>query len=157
MTLNDRSSAAGPPSVAVAAAEADIAVARRNLDSAIAALRRELVLPIAAVAASAALFDDASVRKLREFVRHNALPLGLVGLGAAWLAVENRGAFTEFASGYAQEFVQEARRLGTSAAGAALSAAHDEIGWPTDDPMAGESASALSVGPASGEPHPDQT
>jgi len=64
-----------PESAAVAEAEAEIAETRRKLDAAIAALRRDLALPIAAVLATAALLDEAGEgAQLRDFVRRNALP-----------------------------------------------------------------------------------
>jgi hypothetical protein len=135
MTANGQAPSDPPDSAAVAAAEAEIAETRRKLDAAIAALRRDLALPIAAVVATAALLDEAGEgAQLRDFVRRNALPLGLIGLGAAWLAVQNRGILGTLGGSYAREFLERARELGKSAAEAALSAALEEIGRPPDEP-----------------------
>jgi hypothetical protein len=125
-----------PASAAIAAAEAEIAQTRRNLDAAIAALRREFALPIAAVMATALLVDEAGGEgaQLHDFVRRNAFPLGLIGLGAAWLAVENRGSLGTLGGSWAREFLERARALGKSAAEAALTAALEEIGRPAGKP-----------------------
>ena len=146
-----------PQSDAVAAAEAEIAETRRKLDAAIAVLRRDLALPIAAVMATAALLEEAGEgAQLRDFVRRNALPLGLIGLGAAWLAVQNRDALATLGGSYAREFLERARVLGKSAAEAALSAALEEIGRPPGEPPEGEPDSPPAAR-AGREPDQDQT
>ena len=145
-----------PESAAVAEAEAEIAETRRKLDAAIAALRRDLALPIAAVLATAALLDEAGEgAQLRDFVRRNALPLGLIGLGAAWLAVQNRAILGTLGGSYAREFLERARVLGKSAAEAALSAALEEIGGPPGEPPEGE-PEPPPVARAGREPDQDQ-
>jgi hypothetical protein len=137
-----------PESAAVAAAEAEIAETRRKLDAAIAVLRRDLALPIAAVVATAALLDEAGDgAQLRDFVRRNAFPLGLIGLGAAWLALQNRGALGTLGGSYAREFLERARVLGKNAAEAALSAALEEIERPAGEPPENGSQSAPSDTP----------
>jgi hypothetical protein len=148
-----------PESAAVAEAEAEIAETRRKLDAAIAALRRDLALPIAAVMATAALLDEVGEgAQLRDFVRRNALPLGLIGLGAAWLAVQNRGNLGALGGSYAREFLERARVLGKSAAEAALSAALEEIGRPPGEPPESGSGSAPADTPPAARPgrEPDQ-
>ena len=149
-------------SAAVAAVEAEIAETRRKLDAAIATLRRDLVLPIAAVMATAALLDEAGEgAQLRDFLRRNAFPLGLIGLGAAWLAVQNRGALGTLGGSYARQFLERARVLGKSAAEAALSAALEEIGRPPGEPPEGGSEAAPTDTPpvtrAVRAPDQDQT
>jgi hypothetical protein len=145
-----------PESAAVAAAEAEIAETRRKLDAAIAALRHDLALPIAAVLATAALLDEAGEgAQLRDFVRRNALPIGLIGLGAAWLAVQNRAILGTLGGSYAREFLERARVLGKSAAEAALSAALEEIGGPPGEPPEGGSEPP-PVARAVREPDQDQ-
>ena len=153
--LSDPPAPSDPPaSAAVAAAEAEIAETRRKLDATIAALRRDLALPIAAVMATAALLEEAGEgAQLRDFVRRNALPLGLIGLGAAWLAVQNRGALGTLGSSYAREFLEQARVLGKSAAEAALSAALEELGRPAGDPPDSGAAAAPTEARAAREPH----
>ena len=146
-----------PESAGVAEAEAEIAETRRKLDAAIAALSQDLALPIAAVMATAALLDEAGEgAQLRDFVRRNAFPLGLIGLGAAWLAVQNRGSLGTLGGSYVREFLDRARVLGKSAAEAALTAALEEIGRPP-----GEASEAGSISPpaarAGREPDRDQT
>lgn len=158
MTAPGQSPSDPPASAAIAAAESEIAETRRNLDAALAALRRELALPIAAVMATAALIDEAGEgAQLHDFVRRNALPLGLIGLGAAWLAVENRGALGTFGGSWAREFLERARALGKSVAEAALNAALEEIGKPAPEPPASgpdlEPTEAASVGLAVRQPH----
>jgi hypothetical protein len=124
-----------PRSDAVAAAEAEIAQTRRNLAAALAGLRRELAVPIVAVKATAALFEEAAQgTQLRDFVRRNALSLGLIGLGAVWLAVQNRGTLGTLGGSWAREVVEGPRALANSAAKAALSAALQELGRPTAEP-----------------------
>jgi hypothetical protein len=146
-----------PQSAAIAAAEAEIAETRRKLDAAIAALRHDLALPIAAVLATAALLDEAGEgAQLRDFVRRNALPLGLIGLGAAWLALHNRGTLGTLGGSYVREFLERARVLGKSAAEAALAAALEEIGRPPGEPPEGESQSPPPAR-AGREPDQDQT
>jgi hypothetical protein len=162
MTVRDEAPLGPPPSAAIAAAEREIAETRRNLDAALEALRRELALPIAAVRASAALLDDAGQRaQLLDFVRRNALPLGLIGIGAAWLAVENRGILGTLGNAYAREFLERARTLGKSAAEAALSAALDEIAGPADGShQPGAQAAPKAVAEAArtpGDADPDHT
>jgi hypothetical protein len=162
MTANGQAPSDPPDSAAVAAAEAEIAETRRKLDAAIAALRRDLALPIAAVVATAALLDEAGEgAQLRDFVRRNALPLGLIGLGAAWLAVQNRGILGTLGGSYAREFLERARELGKSAAEAALSAALEEIGRPPDEPpedgAQSAPADASPLAHAAREPAQDQT
>jgi hypothetical protein len=133
MSVQDEAPVGSPPSAKIAAAEREIAETRRNLDAALEALRRELALPIAAVRASTALLDEAcQPAQLLDFVRRNALPLGLIGMGAAWLAVENRETLGTLGSAYTREFLERARALGKSAGEAALSAALDEIAGPAD-------------------------
>jgi hypothetical protein len=133
MTVHDEAPLGPPPSAEIAAAEREIAETRGNLDAALEALRRELALPIAAVKASAALLDEAGQpAQLLDFARRNALPLGLIGMGAAWLAVENREMLGTIGSAYTREFLERARALGKSAAKAALSAALDEVAGPAD-------------------------
>ena len=149
MTMPGQTLTSPPPSAAVAAAEAEIAETRRNLDAALDALRRDLALPIAAVMASAALLGEGGEGVLlRDFMRRNALPLGLIGMGAAWLAVENRGTLGALGRSCAREFLERARALGRDAAEAALSVALDEIGGP-----AGE-ARQTGGEAAPGEPSP---
>lgn len=136
MTPADEPPSDPPPSRAVAAAEAEIARTRRDLDAALAELRRELAVPIAVVRATAALFDEAAQgARLRDFVRSNALPLGLIGLGAVWLAVQNRGAFGTLSGAWAKEFLEGSRALARSAATAALSAALQELERPAAEPL----------------------
>jgi hypothetical protein len=157
MTATGQAPSDPPQSAAVAAAEAEIAETRRKLDSAIAVLSQDLALPIAAVMATAALLDEAGEgAQLRDFVRRNALPLGLIGLGAAWLAVQNRGTLGALGSSYVREFLERARVLGKSAAEAALSAALEEIGRPPGEPTEGGSQSP-SAARAGREPDQDQT
>jgi hypothetical protein len=135
MTVHDEAPLGPPPSAEIAAAEREIAETRHNLHAALEALRRELALPIAAVRASTALLDEVcQPAQLLDFVRRNALPLGLIGMGAAWLAVENRETLGTLGSAYTREFLERARALGKSAAAAALSAALDEIGRPAAEP-----------------------
>jgi len=162
MTATGRAPSDPPESAAVAAAEAEIAEIRRKLDAAIAALRRDLALPIAAVMATAALLDEVGEgAQLRDFVRRNALPLGLIGLGAAWLAVQNRGILGTLGGSYAREFLERARVLGKSAAEAALSAALEEIGGPQGEPPEDGSGSVPTDTPpaarAGRDPDRDQT
>ena len=146
-----------PESAAIAAAEAEIAETRRKLDAAIAVLSQDLALPIAAVMATAAILDEVGEgAQLRDFVRRNALPLGLIGLGAAWLAVHNRGTLGTLGGSYVREFIERARVLGKSAAEAALSAALEEIGSPPGEPPEGESQSSPAAR-AGREPDRDQT
>jgi hypothetical protein len=127
----------GPPrSDAVAAAEAEIAQTRRNLDEALASLRRELAVPIAAVKTTATLFEEAAQgARLRDFGRRNALSLGLIGLGAVWLAVQNRGTLGALGGAWAREFLGGPRALANSAAKAALSAALFELERPAAEPL----------------------
>jgi hypothetical protein len=150
MTPADEPPSDPPPSRAVAAAEAEIAQTRRDLDAALAELRRELAVPIAAVRATAALFEEAAQgARLRDFVRSNALPLGLIGLGAVWLAVQNRGALGTLGTlsgAWAREFLEGSRALASSAATAALSAALQELERPA--PEAVESAPQPAPAPA---------
>jgi hypothetical protein len=136
MTPADEPPADPPPSRAVAAAEAEIAQTRRDLVAALAELQRELAVPIAAVRATAALFEEAGQgARLRDFVRSNALPLGLIGLGAVWLAVQNRGALGTLSGAWAKEFLEGSRALASSAATAALSAALQELERPAAEPL----------------------
>lgn len=82
MTTADRARPSPPD--AVAAAEADIEKMRRQLDLALSSIRRELSLPIAAAAGMATLLDRAvDAERLRDFLRRNAAPLGIIALGAA--------------------------------------------------------------------------
>src|SRR5204863_3635417 len=99
--------------------------------------------------ASAALFGEGGEGLLlRDFMRRNALPLGLIGLGAAWLAVENRGTLSAFGSTCAREFLERARALGRDAAEVALSVALNEIGGPAG------AARDTGTGVAPAEPSP---
>jgi hypothetical protein len=135
MTQADEPSSDPPRSEAVAAAEAEIAKTRRNLDAVLADLQRELAVPIAAVKATAALFEEAAQgAQVRDFMRRNALPLGLIGLGAAWLAVQNRGVLGALGSAWAREFLEGPRAFANSAAKAALSAVLQELGSPAPEP-----------------------
>ena len=157
MTTTRQRPSDAPESAAIAAAEAEIAETRRKLDAAIAVLSQDLALPIAAVMATAALLDEVGEgAQLRDFVRRNALPLGLIGLGAAWLAVHNRGTLGTLGSSYVREFLERARVLGKSAAEAALTAALGEIGSPPGEASEGESQSP-SAARAGREPDRDQT
>ncbi len=123
-----------PPSEAVAAAEAAIAATRRQLDTALADLHRDLALPVAAVIGAAALFEQAGdARQLGTFLRRNALPLALIAVGAAWLGVQNRSTLGELGGSYARDFLDRARALVTRVGEAALSAASEAIGRPHPD------------------------
>jgi hypothetical protein len=113
----------------VAAAEAEIEATRRRLDQALTTLRQDLALPIAVVAGAAAILHGSSdATPLREFLRHNAVPLGIIALGTGWLAVQNRDRIANLAGAYGGELLEKARSVGTRMAEAALSAAIDEIG-----------------------------
>jgi hypothetical protein len=113
------------PSARVAAAEAEIAETRRRLDLALAAVRRELALPRAAVLAATAVLDRAGgAKELVPFIRRHAVPFGLMALGAAWLAMQGR-APREAGVPYARDLIDRARAIGSQAVEAALSAALD--------------------------------
>ena len=129
MTSTDSMSANSPPSRAVAAAEARISSRRsQQLDRALTAIRRDLGVPLAAIAGMAALLDQAGdAPQIREFLRHNAMPLGLIALGMLWLGVQNRKSLGNLGSAYANEVLQRARTLGKTATAAAISAALEEI------------------------------
>jgi hypothetical protein len=76
-----------PPSPAVVAAEAEIAATRQRLDATLAGIRRELAPPIAAALGAASLLSRAEdAKRFGDFVRRNAVPLGLIALGADGLA-----------------------------------------------------------------------
>jgi F0F1-type ATP synthase membrane subunit b/b' len=120
-----------PVSATVAAAETEIEQTRRRLDLAISSIRADLAMPIAAAAAAAAMLDRAGdTKQLGAFVKRNAAPLGLIALGAIWLAVKNRGALGEMSERYARELRDRARMIATKAVEAALSAAIDQIARP---------------------------
>jgi hypothetical protein len=130
--ISGRPRSDAPRSEALAAAEAQIAQTRRNLDAALAELQRELAVPIAAVKATAAFFEEgAQGGQLRDFARRNALPLGLIGLGAAWLAVQNRAALVTLGGAWAREFLEGSRALANSAA----KAAEQELDGPAAEPL----------------------
>lgn len=137
------------PSRAVAAAEAEIEQTRRHLDLALAAIRHDFALPIAAaVGVAAALNQAGDAKQLGAFVRRHAVPLGLIAAGAAWLAVQYRGALGEFGSTYAREFLDRARGIGARAAEAALSAAIEEIARPDHAAGAAPQPNAAATDPA---------
>ena len=118
-----------PASLKVATAEAEIEATRRRLDLALTTLRQELALPIAVAAGSAAILHRGTeAAQLRHFLRHNAVPLGIIALGTGWLAVQNRERVAELAGSYGGELLETARSVGTRVVEAALSAAIDEIG-----------------------------
>jgi signal transduction histidine kinase len=128
VTSTDSMPASSTPSRAVAAAEADIEQTRQQLDRALAAIRRDLGVPLAAIAGMAALLDQAGdAPQIREFLRHNAMPLGLIALGMLWLGVQNRKSLGNLGSAYANEVLRRARTLGKTATAAAISAALEEI------------------------------
>ena len=89
-------------------------------------------------------------------MRRNALPLGLIGLGAAWLAVQNRGILGTLGGSYARDFLEQARVLGKSAAEAALSAALEEIGRPPGE-ASEDGPQSPPAARAGREPDQDQT
>lgn len=117
----------------VAAAEADIAETRRRLDGALSDIRHELVLPFAAASRAAVAALDrpadipADIKEIGNFMRRHAAPLGVIGLGAAWLAFRCRGTLAAFGAGYARDLMEFGRDLGERASEAALSAVVAEL------------------------------
>lgn len=140
-------------SARVAAAEADIAETRRRLDGAISDIRHELALPLAAASRVASALDGTGdVKQLGDFVRRHAAPLGLIALGAAWLAVRCRGALGDTGAGFAHELLDRVRVLGGRAMERALSAAAAELSRPD---RAAPDAAAQAPTPATEESPPD--
>jgi hypothetical protein len=100
-----------------------------------AALRTELAVPVAAASGIAALFgrsDD--LDRLASFVRRNAVPLGLLALGVAWLGLHHRGRLGDVAGALARQLSDGARDVADRAAAAALAAAGEQIGRPATPP-----------------------
>lgn len=129
------------PSLRVAAAEAEIAATRRRLDLALAATRRDLALPRAAVLAATAALDRAGgAKELGPFIRRHAVPLGLMALAAAWLAMQSRGTPREAGATYARDLIDRARTIGSQAVEAVLSVAFDAAA-----PGAGDAAPPASA------------
>ena len=129
MIADKQAHSAPPASGKVAMAEAEIEATRRRLDLALTTLRQELALPIAVTAgATAILHRGTDAAQLRQFLRHNAVPLGIIALGAGWLTAQYRERIAEIAGAYGGELLETARYVGTRAVEAALSAAIGEIG-----------------------------
>jgi len=129
MTNTDMPERLPPLSSRVAAAEADIAETRRRLDGALSDIRHELAMPIAAVSrvAAAALERPPDMKEIGGFMRRHAAPLGVIGVGIAWLALRCRGTLGEVGAGYARDLLDRAREVGERAGEAALSAVVAEL------------------------------
>jgi hypothetical protein len=141
------------PSPRVAAAEAEIAETRRRLDAALAAARRDLAVPIAAATvAAAALGRVGGAAELAPLIRRHAAAFGLMALGAAWLAMQYRGALGEAGGAYARDVFDRIRTIGGHAVEAALDAvletppAASGGDAPPDDRTAAERAATARSG-----------
>ena len=136
----------------VVAAEAAIAETRRHLDRALAAAHRDLALPLAAATvATAALGRIDGAPELGPLIRRHAVPLGLMALGAAWLAVRCRGTLRQAGGAYSHELLDRVRTIGGHAVDAALSAALDTPPRDSGEAMLPDAGAPRS--PASGTDH----
>jgi hypothetical protein len=114
-----------------AAIEAEIAATHERLGGTLRALRHELALPLYAAKGLREMLQPASERKpIGEFLRANAGPLGLIALGLAWLALQNRRGVGTVARVVGQDLVEHTRRVIEVAAEAAIEAATNEVTRP---------------------------
>ncbi|HEX3952315.1 MAG TPA: hypothetical protein VHW90_02000 [Stellaceae bacterium] len=134
MTATDPPPPGGKPTPAIAAAEADIAATRQQLDATLAALRRDYALPLAAVSGISALLDGtADAKQVKAWALRNVPALALVGLGAGWFALQNRGPLRQLGNGYAGDLIGRARAFGIAAAGGAINSALEKFMRPRPD------------------------
>ena len=130
-------------SAAIAAVEAHIADTRKRLDLSIAGIRGDLAVPIAlAAAATNALGRAAESKDISVLVRRHAIPLGLIGVGLAWIAAQHRDALGRLGAEYGKDLLESARALGVRVIEAATAAALETLSPPAGSKSAAEAGAA---------------